>query len=160
MSFRGGNRGGGSWRGGRGGPPPAKKFRAEDDDDNDGGHGGGSTFEAQLASMLDEEDEMMDGPEPSTAMEEPIECHEERFVRWRRPPPPSLDVKKDKLIFQQIDIDHYIGIPMPGMPGARTGVVPIMRMFGINKAVSLYVQAFMLLVLLNEIIYKSYISGP
>ena len=141
MSFRGGNRGRGNWRGGSGGsgPPPAKKARAEDDDDNEGGR---ATFEEQLASMLDEEDEMMNGPEPSTAMEEPIECHEERFVKWRRPAPPPLDTDKDKLIFQQIDIDHYIGKPYPGMPGARTGVVPIMRMFGINKAVSLFFKAF------------------
>ena len=144
MSFRGGNRGGGGWRGGRGGsskpggPPPAKKFRAEDDDDNDGGRG---TFEDQLASMLDEEDELMDGPEPSTAMEEPIECHEERFVRWRRPAPPPLDAEKDKLIFQQIDIDHYVSKPYPGMPGARSGVVPIMRMFGVTKAVSAIFKA-------------------
>ena len=135
MSFRGGNRGGGGWLGGRGGPPPAKKFRTEDDEDNDGGRG---TFEEQLASMLDEEDDMMDGPELSTAMEEPIESHEERFIKWRRPAPPPLNSEKDKLIFQQIDIDHYIGKPYPGMPGARTGVVPIMRMFGITKAVSLY----------------------
>ena len=133
MSFRGGNRGGGGWRGGRGGPPPAKKFRTEDDEDNDGGR----TFEEQLASMLDEEDDMMDGPELTTAMEEPIESREERFIKWRRPAPPPLNREKDKLIFQQIDIDHYIGKPYPGMPGARTGVVPIMRMFGITKAVSL-----------------------
>ena len=140
MSFRGGNRGGGGWRGGRGGPPPAKKFRTEDDEDNDGGR----TFEEQLASMLDEEDDMMDGPELSTAMEEPIESHEERFIKWRRPAPPPLNSEKDKLIFQQIDIDHYIGKPYPGMPGARTGVVPIMRMFGITKAVSLFLNYFVI----------------
>merc|ERR1712223_329892 len=81
--------------------------------------------------MLEDEDELL---EPSTAMEEPIECHEERFVRWRRPAPPPLDAEKDTLIFQQIDINHYIGKPYPGMPGAKTGVVPIMRMFGVTKA--------------------------
>ena len=85
--------------------------------------------------MLDEEDELMH--EPSMAMEEEVtETLEEKFDRWRRPPPPELDPSKDELIFQQIDIDHYIAKPYPGMPGAKSGVVPVMRMFGINKAVS------------------------
>ena len=29
--------------------------------------------------------------------------------RWKRPELPEIDPKKDKLIFQQLDIDHYIG---------------------------------------------------
>ena len=29
--------------------------------------------------------------------------------RWKRPEPAEMDPKKDKLIFQQLDIDHYIG---------------------------------------------------
>jgi len=134
MSFRGGNRGGG-WRGGRGGsreahkPPPAKKVRTEDDDDNDAPQG---TFEERLAYMIDEEEDMFDN-EPSTAQMEEFDA-EKRFIKWRRPAPPALDTNKDKLIFQQIDIDHYIGKPYPGMPGARSGVVPIMRMFGVTKA--------------------------
>ena len=136
MSFRGGNRGnyrgGGGSRGGysKNGQPPAKKFRADDDDEE----GPSGTFEERLAEMLDEEDNMMH--EPSTAMEEVLESHEEKFVRWRRPPPPELNIKNDKLIFQQLDIDHYIAKPYPGMPGARSGVVPVMRMFGVTKAVS------------------------
>ena len=75
--------------------------------------------------------------EPSTAQMEEFDA-EKRFIKWRRPAPPALDTNKDKLIFQQIDIDHYIGKPYPGMPGARSGVVPIMRMFGVTKAVSIY----------------------
>jgi len=132
MSFRGGNRGGG-WRGGRGGsreahkPPPAKKVRTEDDDDAPQG-----TFEERLSYMIDEEEEMFDN-EPSTAQMEEFDA-EKRFIKWRRPAPPALDTNKDKLIFQQIDIDHYIGKPYPGMPGARSGVVPIMRFFGVTKA--------------------------
>lgn len=139
MSGRGGNRG--NWRGGggrggfsRSGPPPPKKFRSGEDDEDDEGPRG--TFEERLAGMIEEEDELMyGGQEPSTAVEEAIESHEERFVRWRRPEPPKINIKEDTLIFQQIDIDHYIGKPYPGMPGAKTGVVPIMRMFGITKAV-------------------------
>lgn len=44
-----------------------------------------------------------------------------------------LNSSKDALIFQQLDVDHYIGEPFHGMPGAQTGSVPIMRMFGITK---------------------------
>lgn len=29
--------------------------------------------------------------------------------KWLRPPPRVLDSSKDKLVFQQIDIDHYTG---------------------------------------------------
>ena len=46
------------------------------------------------------------------------------------------DPKKVDLVFQQIEIDHYIGRPVPGMPGAQKGPVPVMRMFGVTKKVS------------------------
>ncbi len=140
MSFRGGNRG--NWRGaaagGRGGArsgaPPPKKFRGEDEDEDDGPQG---TFEERLAGMLEDEDELYATQEPSTAMEEDVETDEDRFLRWRRPEPPKLNEKEDTLIFQQVDIDHYICKPYPGMPGVKTGVVPVMRMFGVTKAVCL-----------------------
>lgn len=35
-------------------------------------------------------------------------------------------------MFQQLDIEHYIGYPLAGMPGAQKGPVPVMRMFGIT----------------------------
>nr|BAJ78748.1 DNA polymerase delta catalytic subunit [Euconocephalus varius] len=53
-------------------------------------------------------------------------------VKWCRPAPPNLNAQKDALIFQQIDIDHYSGQPIPGMPGSQIGPVPVMRMFGIT----------------------------
>lgn len=34
---------------------------------------------------------------------------ESRTSKWCRPPLPSLDISKDALIFQQLDLDHYIG---------------------------------------------------
>lgn len=37
------------------------------------------------------------------------------------------------LIFQELELDFYIGNVYKGMPGAQTGMVPIMRMFGVNK---------------------------
>lgn len=40
----------------------------------------------------------------------------------------------DKILkFQYLELDHYIGKPYPGMPGAQTGPVPIIRMFGITE---------------------------
>ena len=111
--------------GNRGGGPPAKKFRNEAEDEDEG-----MSFEERLA-MLEDEDQIM-GDVP-TEVEEAIESQEERFARWRRPTPPPLDVSKDDLIFQQIDIDHYIGKPFPNMKGARSGPVPIVRMFGVTK---------------------------
>ena len=110
----------------------------QDDDENDAPQG---TFEERLAYMIDEEEDMFDN-EPSTAQMEEFDA-EKRFIKWRRPAPPALDTNKDKLIFQQIDIDHYIGKPYPGMPGARSGVVPIMRMFGVTKAVSIYYNSIL-----------------
>ena len=51
---------------------------------------------------------------------------------WARPPPPPIDPTKDGITFQQVDIDHYIGSPIPGMPGLRSGPVPILRMYGVT----------------------------
>ncbi|EDV29384.1 uncharacterized protein TRIADDRAFT_18979 [Trichoplax adhaerens] len=53
--------------------------------------------------------------------------------RWARPRLNSIDVNKDAIIFQQLDMDYYLGSPVPGMPGAATGPVPIIRMFGVTK---------------------------
>ncbi|XP_066252810.1 DNA polymerase delta catalytic subunit [Euwallacea similis] len=51
----------------------------------------------------------------------------------QRPPVPQLNPSKDVLIFQEIELDNYVGQVYPGMPGPQTGQVPIMRMFGITK---------------------------
>ncbi|XP_046862075.1 DNA polymerase delta catalytic subunit-like [Xenia sp. Carnegie-2017] len=52
--------------------------------------------------------------------------------KWRRPPLPVIDEANDNILFQQLDIDHYIGKPHPGMPGSKVGPVPIARMYGIT----------------------------
>jgi hypothetical protein len=53
--------------------------------------------------------------------------------RWARPKVPTLDSKADRLTFQQVDIDYYMGKPMKGMPGAQSGIVPTMRIFGVTR---------------------------
>lgn len=54
-----------------------------------------------------------------------------RFDDIKRPAVGNLNPKADVLTFQQLELDHYIGpAPYPGMPGAQTGPVPVIRMFG------------------------------
>uniref|UniRef100_A0A3B1JRC5 DNA polymerase n=1 Tax=Astyanax mexicanus TaxID=7994 RepID=A0A3B1JRC5_ASTMX len=52
--------------------------------------------------------------------------------RWRRPTAPTIKPDKDTLIFQQIDLDYYLGSAVAGMPGQVQGKVPVVRMFGVT----------------------------
>ncbi|KAK3552421.1 hypothetical protein QTP86_011655 [Hemibagrus guttatus] len=52
--------------------------------------------------------------------------------RWRRPVAAPLHPEKDTLIFQQIDLDYYLGSAVAGMPGQVQGKVPVVRMFGVT----------------------------
>ncbi|KAM4531546.1 DNA polymerase delta catalytic subunit [Odontesthes bonariensis] len=52
--------------------------------------------------------------------------------RWRRPAAPSLNPSSDTLVFQQIDLDYYLGPSVAGMPGQSQAKVPIIRMFGVT----------------------------
>ncbi|KAH9421124.1 DNA polymerase delta 1, catalytic subunit [Dermatophagoides pteronyssinus] len=54
-------------------------------------------------------------------------------TRWCRPPPSSIDPDKDTIIFQQMDLDYYIGEARSDMPGPSQGPMPIMRMFGVTS---------------------------
>eukprot|EP00123_Amoebidium_parasiticum_P014505 comp22526_c0_seq1/m.34188 comp22526_c0_seq1/g.34188 ORF comp22526_c0_seq1/g.34188 comp22526_c0_seq1/m.34188 type:complete len:982 (-) comp22526_c0_seq1:1161-4106(-) len=51
---------------------------------------------------------------------------------WKRPAAKPLRPESDRLAFQQLDMDHYIGQPMANMPGAKVGAVPIVRMYGVT----------------------------
>ena len=118
--------------GGSNGGPAGKRFRVDDDDMDEGGE-----FESQLAAMIDEGDDLMlDSAELMEEPEEPVEDLEvDRVKRWKRPDPPQIDPSKEDFVFQQIDIDHYVGKHLDGMPGAPSGPVPVMRMFGITEKV-------------------------
>uniref|UniRef100_A0A672YHQ5 DNA polymerase n=1 Tax=Sphaeramia orbicularis TaxID=375764 RepID=A0A672YHQ5_9TELE len=52
--------------------------------------------------------------------------------RWKRPNAPTLDSSSETLVFQQIDLDYYLGESLAGMPGQLQGKVPIIRMFGVT----------------------------
>ncbi|XP_004365086.2 DNA polymerase delta1 catalytic subunit [Capsaspora owczarzaki ATCC 30864] len=53
---------------------------------------------------------------------------------WLRRPVPSLSPATDALIFQQLEIDTYMGEHLAGMPGADASRVPILRMYGVTEA--------------------------
>ncbi|EDM07474.1 polymerase (DNA directed), delta 1, catalytic subunit, isoform CRA_a [Rattus norvegicus] len=54
--------------------------------------------------------------------------------RWLRPTPLALDPSTEPLIFQQLEIDHYVGTspPLPEGPPASRNSVPILRAFGVT----------------------------
>ncbi|XP_033123470.1 DNA polymerase delta catalytic subunit-like [Anneissia japonica] len=101
--------------------PPAKRAHADFDDDP-------STFEEELAHLEKLESELTSSNH--TVNGSSVSGN----TKWKRPPPPNLDPKTDKFVFQQIDLDHYIGTHMDNMPGQSKGPVPIIRMFGITMA--------------------------
>lgn len=75
--------------------------RSNDDDDDDFGSG----FEAELAGMEIQESEAVMGEGPE---------NQQTCQKWSRPEPPKLNPQTDALIFQQIDIENYIGQPLSG----------------------------------------------
>ncbi|XP_072396309.1 DNA polymerase delta catalytic subunit [Diabrotica undecimpunctata] len=56
-----------------------------------------------------------------------------RTDSFLRPPLSALNSKNDRLIFQELELDFYLGQVYPGMPGPQTGTVPIIRLFGVTK---------------------------
>jgi hypothetical protein len=57
---------------------------------------------------------------------------EEQRRHWSRPS--VSGVGTGPLSFQQMDCDYVTGRPIRGMPGAQTGAVPVIRMFGITDS--------------------------
>jgi hypothetical protein len=96
------------------------------------GDGGGEDMmvdDDDFEAMMTEEDVMLSMEMEATQTAVAAKDH------WRRPKVAPHDPAKSSLVFQQLDIDHYL-VPagsVPGMPGARSGPVPVMRMFGVNK---------------------------
>ncbi|XP_055629007.1 DNA polymerase delta catalytic subunit [Toxorhynchites rutilus septentrionalis] len=101
----------------------SKKIRTGEDNEEEYE----SYFEAELANM-DAEDggggeaQLGQGPEA-----------ENTCAKWSRPQPKAYRPDEEPLVFQQIEIDNYIGQPLAGMPGAQIGPVPVMRMFGTTQ---------------------------
>ncbi|XP_076045367.1 DNA polymerase delta 1, catalytic subunit isoform X2 [Oratosquilla oratoria] len=101
-----------------------KKFRTDDDEMDDD-----FNFEDSEEFLLEMEERMeIDSAEKGDVDDEDADS------KWSRPPLAPLNPDTDNLVFQQIEIDHYIGKAMEGMPGQQLGQVPIMRMFGVTDA--------------------------
>ncbi|XP_018620048.2 DNA polymerase delta catalytic subunit [Scleropages formosus] len=112
-----------------GGASQAKRSKVSGDWED-----GPSLFEEELA-MLDEaemEAELREGQAGHDVIPVGDLFSADLNPRWRRPQPPLLDSTADKLVFQQIEIDYYLGSPVDGMPGQNQGSVPIIRMFGVT----------------------------
>lgn len=127
-------------------------FRQDDDDDN---------FSSQFADELAMMDQEMDADADVLMGEGPESEHQN--VKWSRPELPPIDPKKDTITFQQLDIDHYNGKPLPGMPGAQVAPVPIFRMYGVTmdgNSVCAHVHGFLpyLYVQAPKNFDKSYLS--
>ncbi|XP_065340551.1 DNA polymerase delta catalytic subunit [Cloeon dipterum] len=119
--------------------PPHKRPRPDDDDDHDD-----MDLELELEEEIDaERDADLGAPADMVAEEEATDDDGEG--RWIRPPPKAFRPKEDALVFQQLDLDHYTGDPMVGMPGAQVGPVPVIRMFGVTDegvSVCVHVHGF------------------
>ncbi|XP_053205338.1 DNA polymerase delta catalytic subunit-like [Panonychus citri] len=84
-------------------------------------------WDEEIAEEIEEDSPIDVGPEALIEVEE-----DASHVKWSRNDAPSLDSSTTPLIFQQIEIDHYIGDHKEGMPGVVNSVGPIMRVYGIT----------------------------
>uniref|UniRef100_A0AC11E533 DNA polymerase delta 1, catalytic subunit n=1 Tax=Ovis aries TaxID=9940 RepID=A0AC11E533_SHEEP len=99
-----------------------------------------SQFEEELALMEEMEAERRLQEQEEEALQSALEGADGQFsltasdARWLRPAPPPLDPQTEPLIFQQLEIDHYVGParPLPGAPPPSQGSVPILRAFGVT----------------------------
>ncbi|XP_077545461.1 DNA polymerase delta 1, catalytic subunit [Haemaphysalis longicornis] len=108
----------------------SKKPRRQYDDDDEP-----MDFEAELALMEQQLSEEQ-ATDPDYDSQESVAGPDDvcTSVRWARPPLPPWDAKSQSLEFQQLDLDHYLGEPLPGMPGMSRGPIPIVRMFGVTDS--------------------------
>ncbi|XP_065070198.1 DNA polymerase delta catalytic subunit-like [Rhopilema esculentum] len=114
------------------GGPASKKGRVEDFDDIPG------SFEEELAlfEVIESESEPSQQSQKYDSQESVAGISDivaENKNRWCRPAPPTIDPSKDSLVFQQFEIDNYVGSHLNGMPGLRDGPKPIMRMYGVTN---------------------------
>ncbi|CAG2121831.1 unnamed protein product, partial [Medioppia subpectinata] len=88
-----------------------KKSRPNDDNNDDDFD---DTMDEDMDFMSQEmPDEDMDALDENFSAPESLETH----TRWCRPKRGDVDPDADAIVFQQIDIDSYIGPIRPGMPG-------------------------------------------
>lgn len=74
-----------------------------------------------------------DFDEPPVSLEEVEDNLGEAGKNWQRPPPPTLDPSKDRLVFQQLEVDYTSSPPNQQYYTSDLLEVPILRMFGVNE---------------------------
>jgi DNA polymerase delta subunit 1 len=73
--------------------------------------------------------------------------------RWRRPDVPPMDVTRDPVVVQWLDVETTVGKRLEvnpagrdkPVPGAPAGLVPILRFYGVNEtgnSVLIFVHGF------------------
>ena len=105
------------------------------------GQNGGGMPNKRFADELDDLiEEQFDLEPPEDDFEEPIATVEEvddslgeAGKNWQRPPPPQLDPTKDRLVFQQLEVDFSSGPANQQYYPSDLQEVPILRMFGVNE---------------------------
>lgn len=45
-----------------------------------------------------------------------------------------MNTNTDNFIFQELELEHYVGHVYKNMPGPQSGLVPIIRMFGVTRS--------------------------
>ncbi|QQP41905.1 DNA polymerase, partial [Caligus rogercresseyi] len=116
-------------RSSKAGQPPSKKSKPDEDDqynmDIPEDTFDDALEEELMLEMQEEELLSMETGGPIHEEDLKLEVSQSRVKKWRRSEPKPLNPDKDSLIFQQLDIDNYIGGHFEGMPGAISGLYPL-----------------------------------
>lgn len=100
---------------------------------------------------VDQEDPMDVGPSNGKSLVVAPDIPEQTslYQEWRRPDAVQPDSAKDDIIFQQIDIDHYVGSVHKGILAGKIESdnrnLPIVRMYGItanDNSVMIHIHGF------------------
>lgn len=97
--------------------------------------------------MMDTEEELIQPDSEEMDIVDAPEIKSESSTKWVRPQVPSINPLSDALIFQQLDVDHYTGNPLPGTPAYSLGSTSaIMTLFGVTAggvSLALHVHGFL-----------------
>eukprot|EP00051_Salpingoeca_urceolata_P010275 m.125101 g.125101 ORF g.125101 m.125101 type:complete len:1107 (+) comp16646_c1_seq1:2250-5570(+) len=64
---------------------------------------------------------------------ESMDTSDDVVLSIKRPPlERPVNPATDKIVFQQLELEHHIGAPLRGMPGPTRGKVPIVRLYGVT----------------------------
>lgn len=96
-------------------------------------------YEEQL---MEAENEILPPEEYEELAESAVELTESHLKRWRRPPVAEFDPKTTSVTLQWLDVDMTMGKrleadpadPRKRVPGASSGLVPIIRFYGVTEA--------------------------